>query len=66
MNDDLKCPRCGSRLGDNVDYYDVVTCSKCGKHCQLTADHSAIATTTLEIHDVTHENEVPMIGESHG
>lgn len=60
------CNRCGAALTDEVDTAGVTVCPGCGKRWQLTPDRAAIAATTLEVHDATHDAAVPQIGDRNG
>jgi predicted RNA-binding Zn-ribbon protein involved in translation (DUF1610 family) len=56
------CKKCGAILTGPIRFHHT-TCPECGKRWRLNVEHTAIYTDTLEVHDVTHEENVPTIGE---
>ena len=60
------CKKCKSPLSGEIRY-DHTTCLHCGKRWLLTADHTAIYSTTLDVQSTEHIIASPKIGDqTHG
>ena len=45
------CKKCNAPLTGEVDTTNITVCPKCGKRWQLTADRTAIQSTTITVQD---------------
>ena len=49
------CKKCATPLTGEVDTANITTCPNCGKRWELTADQTAIKSTTIVVQDAALE-----------